>query len=348
MHKWFLPTLVKLFPVSGLSRILDMLDRHDPSVSTARKYLGVLEEAVAMDPAVIWSETLFLERLANRIAGSNQKELVAHFLGVMRRVRTFSRPTAIALDQVQNLIAQMRGRLLSYLEKGEIQRMKRALTDHQELFLQMRDQKQWLDRYLKEEDPSLDLLDLILTSGGACVLRHREDLLTRSRSLFAHARERQVLDWLGFLGRNPVWAAEMGGVLEQRLEQEPGSIWASELRELIKRRTAPPRLHLRLRDKPLLCAVRDQLEAVVYRLPLAGDAEVPGPQDLLLGDEDVGRSMLEQEPGQVPRLILLLESKNSAQDFRELRPRFLPAPFSLFRIAREVMAAWYAPVNRPT
>jgi hypothetical protein len=338
MGEVYLETIRTLFPIQTIRRTIHNLYAEEYSISQIRRILKGLAPLQNLDLFVDFDPPSLLGALMNKILNMNSHELSMQFLLLFRSFRSFDLATVQGcLDALNRIYAQKDSKSTPQ-EKSELHRCREWWKDN---FLDLRDIEEGKTKIMRvmAQDPFSPIaFGELWKSAHISAVMNLEELFDRLRPLFSEKGSSAIVEWTQLFVGLPALGIYMREDIGKLLENQPGLGFAELKRLHDSLPTSPPVVNV-LTQSPSHRAII--MESLMYAMPLmtisSDDIELKDHDILLCDTESLKERMLLNRT--IPtRLYLFLGKPADLLPYKDLNPRSLIAPYSYYRITREILS----------
>lgn len=338
MGEVYLETIRMLFPIQTIRRTVYNLYSEEYAISQIRRILKGIAPLQGLELFINLDPPSLLGALFSKIMAMNNRELSLQFLEFLRSLRSFDMATAQSCLDALSRVYTMKDSKSSPQEKTEIHRCREWWKDNLMDLRQIEEGKNKLLRVLDQTPFSPMAFSKIWQSAHISALMNIEEIFDRLRTIFSENCEKNTSEWIQlFVTHQPLavfMRDEIGKLLANHSE-----IAFNTLRKLhTVLPPSPPAINVLIKSPAHRAIV---MESLMYAMPLmtisSDDIEL-GRQDILLSDTEslkermlLGKLIPEQ-------LYLFLNKPADILPYKDLNPRSLIAPFSYYRIVREILS----------
>ncbi len=341
MGNEYLDTIIRLFPVTTVKNIFQKIVSGDLSVSKTKKYLAKLAEVVPAELLFTMRDKEFISKLFNKIVLSNNAELNAMFLGVLKDIKTLDLETYRILVQSLNLFITKREKNITPKEKGEFQRIKNSLKDISYELKKIEDGAEEIKRAFSDETTNFELLEKILNHSQLTVVMNIESFKETIATHVEASDPEQLEEWSKIFIQFPRIAQVIAPTLREKVEHTT-SVALSDLRKLTESLgDSPLKVLLNFKNRKFTAVLREQLQETAPHVNLVIEEKNPTSDDVLLCDADSLNDLILLGKTIPEKIFIFLEKVASFAAFRTYEPRTFVKPFSFYRITREILQNLY-------
>lgn len=341
MGDHYLDTLTRLFPVAATKHFFRKIAEDKLSVTKTKKFLSKLEQIVPFELLFTIRDREFITNLFERIIMSNNKELNLLFLGILKFIKTLDAETYRILGESLNLFITKREKNITSEERGELERTKKSLRDLFYEIKRIEDGSAEIRKLFANKETDFDLLRNILKQYHISVVMNI-DYFTKELTAQFNESNRDILpEWLRIFKEYPRIAHLLEGEVEKASQLTTGRT-SRELQELHgELGDNPLRLVINFKNRRMTAFLREQFMETAPHIPFVSDIEDPAEEDVLLCDVDALSDLTLQGKTIPKKIYLFLEKAEGFAAFRAFNPRSFVAPFSFYRITREILQHLY-------
>lgn len=342
MGNEYLDTIAQLFPVSTVKNIFRKIASGELSVSKTKKYLDKLAEIVPNELLFTFRDKEFISKLFNQVVLSNNAELNAQFLGILKYIKTLDIETYRTLVHSLNLFITKREKNITQKEKGEFQRIKNSMKDVQYELKKIEEGIEEIKRVFIEPKPNFDLLEKVLSHYQLAVVMNINSFIDSLVAHFEASEAGHIQEWTKIFINFPRVAQLIAPIIREKAETTTGR-GLSDLRKLAdSMNDVTLRIAVNFKDRKYTAILREQLQETAPHVAIAVDEKNPGTEDILLCDAESLNELIllgKTIPG---KIFIFLEKAASFAAFRSYKPRTFVQPFSFYRITREILQNIYS------
>lgn len=334
----YLETIRTLFPIQTIRRTVYNLYAEEYSISQIRRILKGLAPLQHLDLFVSFDPPTLLGALFSKVLSMNNHDLSMQFLQLFRSFRSFDMATVQGCIDALNRIYSQKDSKASPQEKSEIHRCREWWRDN---FLDLRDIDEGrgkIMRVLSQTPFSPVAFGELWKTAHISALMSLDDVFDQLRILFHEKGSESISEWTQLFVTFPPLATYMRDDIGKLLTNQSGLSF-SELRRLHESLPLTPPMVNVLTQSPGHRAII--MESLMYAMPLmtisSDDVELRDHDILLCDTESLKERMLLNRI--IPsRLYLFLSKPADLLPYKDLNPRSLIAPYSYYRITREILS----------
>jgi hypothetical protein len=342
MGSEYLDTISQLFPVSTVKNIFRKIVSGELSVSKTKKYLDKLGEIVPYELLFTLRDKEFILKLFNRIILSNNAELNAQFLGILKYIKTLDIETYRTLVHSLNLFITKREKNITQKEKSEFQRIKNSMNDMQYELKKIEEGMEEIKRAFIDANPNFDLLEKVLNHSQLSIVLNINSFIDTLVTHFEASKTGHIREWTKIFIKFPRISQLIAPIIKEKVETTTGR-GISDLRKLAESMSdVSLRIVINFKDRKYTAILREQLQETVPHISISVDEKNPGMEDILLCDAESLNDLIllgKTIPG---KIFIFLEKAASFAAFRSYNPRTFVQPFSFYRITREILQNIYS------
>lgn len=338
MGEVYLETIRSLFPIQTIRRTVYNLYSEEYSISQIKRILKGLNPLKNLELFVTFDPPSLLGALFSKIMSMNNKDLSLQFLDLLRSWRSFDLATAQSCLDALGRIYTMKDNKASPQEKSEVHRCREWWRDNLLDLRQIEEGKGKLMKVLSQEPFSPQAFAEQWKNAHISALMIIEDIFDRLRNIFSEKAESDIDAWTQLFDSHRPLAIFMKEEIGRLLDGHP-ELKYNSLRKLHEALPHSPPVMNVLSSSPSHRAVI--MESLMYAMPLmtisSDDIELHDHDVLLCDPENLKDRMFLGKP--IPRQVYLFLNKPAEViPFKDINPRSLIAPFSYYRITREILS----------
>ncbi len=338
MGEVYLETIRSLFPIQTIRRTVYNLYTEEYSVSQIKRTLHGLQPLIGLELFVSFDPPSLLGALLTKILAFSSKDLTLQFLNLFRSLRSFDPATAQNCLDALSRVYTMKDSKTSPQERSEINRCRDWWRDNLLDLREIEDGKNKLQRVLDQRPFSAASFAEVWKNAQVSALMMIEEVFEKLRTLFAETVEGGINDWTQLFSSHQPLAIYMNEEIARLLARHSEIIY-NPLRKLHNELPKSPPIVNVQTGSPSQRAIL--MESLMYAMPLmtiSSDEIELRKQDVLLCDAEALRARMllgKLIPGQ---LYLFLNKPAEILPFKDLNPRSLIAPYSYYRITKEILS----------
>jgi len=337
----YLDTIIQLFPVTSVKRLLETVATKDLSVNKCRKILERITELVQQDLIINLRDKEFITTLFTKIINANNTELNILFLGILKHIRTIDAITLRNIRDSLGLFISRRETKLSPKEQGELTRIKRRLKD---LFFEIKkieEGKNTIKRLINTKEIDLDAVTYAIQYHHLSVVQMKDQLIQYLCDQFQSSSRTDIDAWTNFFHRFPRLAGLMKPVIEQKSQDTSDSLFRALLDISDSLSQDPVRIVMNFHNRHFTAILREEFQEALPEIPLVIDDRNLKSNDILLCDPEVLRDIVLQTRSLPEKIFLFNEKASSYSDFKAYNTINFFEPFFYYRIIRDILQKLY-------
>lgn len=341
MEKEYLETIIQLFPITAMKKMLKEIAFGEPVPSKINIYLRLIDDIVPSGLTVKLEEKDFTTGIARKILTTGNLDLILSFLGILKHIKTFDPGTYSNLNEGLKLFTLLGDQKLSVEGIDQVRKAHKNLTDLYFEIRQIETGLKTLDKVFAREELDFDQLNHFITTQSFCATLNIEQVgLLIGRRLAAAGRE-ELRQWLPFFNRFPMIAFQLKNAIGQKANTQVGP----ESSALQKFYQALPgksiKIVIRLANKRITAILREQFHELIPHIPVDTETDLLAEEDMLLCDTVTFKDFILKNTLPSRKLFLFLDNISEFESFKSYNPRPLVKPFSAYRIMKEVLKEIY-------
>jgi len=337
----YFDTIIRLFPITSVKKLMEKIAAHDVSVSKAKKYLNKISEVVPHELIFNFEDKEFITTVFNKVIKSNNIEFNVQFLGILKHIKTLDTKSYRNLREGINLFIAKRETKLTPGEKGELSRIKRSLKDLYYELQRIEDGAAVFGRFIKRKEMDFDLLREIMIRHHMAVVKHIDTFIAYLSQHLQYTTSANMDSWIAFLSEFPRISQLLQPMVESKADKIQGLV-GRELAQLVESFDQHPlRIALNFRNRALTAILREQFQEAAPELPLTIDESQLRQSDILLCDPEILRDLALQTRKLPEKIYLFLEQSAGYSEFKSYNTRNFVRPFEFYRITKEILQKLY-------
>jgi len=336
MEKEYLSTILKLFPVSAVKKIFEIIVSEDFSVNKTKRFLKLIEPVLTKEIVFDFSDTPLLNFMSNKIVNINNNELNIIYLSIFSSIRVFSPKSYNDLNVALNIFTNQRGSKINVKEKYEIRKIKENLTNLSLITRKVEGMERTLRSLKSAESIPIEKFISIIKENSLPVVFYKDELSELIKNEFLKADFKDVPSWINFFISFP----QVANLLKETILEQ-----SSKFNELINKdlinlyRKIPDRTRIVLRfaEKDLIAILLDQFNEILPEIEIVFDEEVINGSDILFCDARSFKEIVKKNIFPTEYIFLFLEKITDFAEFKSYNPRFYVKPYSFNRILRDIL-----------
>jgi HEAT repeat protein len=337
----YFDTIIQLFPVTAVKKLLEKMSSPNVSVNKAKKYLLKISEVIQHELIFNLEDKKFITTLFTAVIKSNNTELNTLFLGIVKSIKTLSPRTYHNLRESINLFITRRETKLTPREKGELSRIKNSLKDLYYDIEKIEQSTAVLGRFLKREVVDFDFLREVVTYHHLAVVKYTKPVVAYLSEQLRKAPRSTLEKWIEFLTEFP----GIAGLLITAIEAKAGKQQDLLYRQLDQVTESldphPLRIVINCKNRGLTAILREQFQEAAPQILLVINDTQLKPADILLCDPEMLRDMTLQTRMLPEKIYLFLEKSAGFAEFKAYNTRNIVQPFVFYRIVKEILQRLY-------
>ncbi len=338
MGEVYLETIRSLFPIQTIRRTVYSLYTEEYSISQIKRILKGLIPLKSLELFVTFDPPTLLGALFTKIISMNNKDLSLQFLDLLRSWRSFDLATAQSCHDALGRIYAMKDSKASPQEKSEVHRCREWWKDNILDLREIEEGKSKLMRVLNQDPFSPLAFSDIWKNAHISALMTIEEIFDKLRTLFSENIENKLDQWTQLFTHHRPLAIYMREEIGKLLDIHP-EIKYNTLRKLHEELPeSPPVVNVLMSSPNQKAIIMESLMSAMPLMTISSDNIELQDHDVLLCDPEslkdrmfLGKPM----PGQV---FLFLNKPTEIIPFKDINPRSLIAPFSYYRITKEILS----------
>jgi hypothetical protein len=341
MEQEYLDTIFHLFPVTSIKKLLEKIAYTDIPTAKARKYLKKIAETAEGGFSFIYKDKEFLAHLFRRVTQLNNSELNALFLTFLTNFKTFDLETYRNIDQSLNAYTMQRESKPDVTEANTLRKIRKNMGD---IFFEIRNIDEGyktLTQNFAQKIPNVEQTVNLLIRYSLCVALLIEPLSVSIQNHLAESGTSDLSQWIKLFYHFPMLGLRVKETLMKKVGEEKGFITMDLTRLIQSLPLEPFKIVIRLYDKSIVAALRDQCKEIIPDVPLDMETNEWHDGDMLICDQETLKDFILDNALPSKKLFLLLDSRSDISSFKNYNPRPLVKPFSAYRIMKEILKDLY-------
>jgi hypothetical protein len=341
MEKEYLETIIQLFPITAMKKMLKEIAFAEPVPSKINMYLHLIDDIVPSGLTIKLEEKDLTAGVARKIIATGNLDLVLLFLEILKYIKTFDPGTYANLNEGLDLFTLRGDQKLSVEESDQLRKAHKNLTDLYFEIRQIETGLKTLEKVFAREELDFDQLTHFFTMQSVCAALNIEQVGRLIEHRLAAADREELRQWLPFFNRFPMIAFQLKDAIGQKANTQTGPESSALQKFYQALPNHPIKIVIRLTNKRITAILRDQCGEMIPHIPVDTETDAPAEEDILLCDTVTLKDFIIKNTLPSHKLFLFLDSISEFESFKIYNPRPLVKPFSAYRIMKEVLKEIY-------
>jgi len=341
MEKEYLETIIQLFPITAMKKMLKEIAFAEPVTSKINIYLHLIGDIVPSGLTVKLEEKDLAAGVSRKILTTGNLDLVLLFLEILKHIKTFDPATYANLNEGLELFALQGDQKLSVEENDQVRKAHKNITDLYFEIRQMETGLKTLDKVFAREELDFDQLTHFFTSQSVCAALNIEQVGRLIGQRLAAAGREELRKWLPFFNRFPLIAFQLKDAIGRKANAQAGPESSALQKFYQALPNNPAKIVIRLTNKRVTAILREQFQELIPNIPVDTETNALAEEDMLLCDTVTIRDFILKNILPSRKLYLFLDNISEFESFKTYNPRPFVKPFSAYRIMKEVLKEIY-------
>lgn len=336
MEKEYLATILKLFPVSAVKKILELIVFEEYSVTKTKRFLQQLIPVLSGEIVFDFANSPILNYLSNRVVNMNNSDLNIVFLSVFSNIKVINPKSFEDLNIALNVFINQRGNKINVKEKYEIRKIKENLTNLSIIKKRIEGFERSLNFLKNAEIVTVEKIEILIKDNPMALPFYIGDLCELIKTHFLKSDFKTILGWLSLFNTYPQITNRIKETIKTQ-SNNYNDIINSDLLKTYENVQKKSRIVLRFQEKDIIAILLDQFNEIIPDLELVYEDTQIHETDILFCDAESFKGFLKQNTFPTEYLFLFLNKISEFSEFKSYNPKFFVKPYSLFRIVRDIL-----------
>jgi len=341
MEQEYLDTILHLFPVTAIKRLLEKIAYTELPVVKIKKFLKKISEIAESGFVLQFQNKEFISHLFRRIILINNPEVNALFLEAFAGIKTFDVETVRNIDQALGVFMIQRESKVNVNETSIIRKIRKNLTDLNFEIRIIEEGNKALNQLFSQKIPDIDYAANQLNRFSLAVPVLIQSLTQSMEKYLSESSADEMNQWIKFFHRFPMLGLRLKDKIEAKAKELKGYS-AMDIGRLIQSLPEEPyKIVIHLNDRGIAAALRDQCAELIPEITVDTETGLWHEGDMLVCDQETLKDFILQNALPSKKLFLLLDKRSDFTSFKSYNPRPLVKPFSAYRIMKEILRDIY-------
>jgi len=335
----YLTTIFNVFPSDASKKIMMKIAEGEPDLGVTKRFTTHVNNAVRNELCLNFNkqgDDRRILQMTDRIIKINNLELTKIFLSTMTDIKTFDYNTYRHFSDALDYFTKIKSGYdnIPEHEKNLLRRVRDNFKEIREEIRKIETIEKTVKLNLQKTAPDVFEFKRIIASNGIAVTFNAHSLTRMMADYFKHADDGTIAKWRAFFKEFPL-VSQM--VREARLAgQGTPADPENTLREKL-------RVVINFREKRIAVLFKDQLQEVLPTLKIAVNDTTLIPTDMFLCDSDTLKHYIKNNLLETRRIFVLLKNKEEYHVFKDINPRSILEPISVYRTLKLMLQELYLP-----
>jgi len=337
MEKEYLATILKLFPISAVKKIFEIIVFEEFSVTKTKRFLKLLEPVLSRDIVFSFDDPPILNYLSNRIVNMNNNDLNIVFLSVFSNLKVISPKSFNDLNVALNIFVNQRGNKTNVKEKYEIRKIKENLTNLSIIKKRVENMERSLRILKTTESLSIEKITTLIIENSLSIPFFIDELCELIKKHFLLADFNKISAWINFFETYP----QITNRLKETILLQSSNyndIINKDLVQLYEIIPEKSRIILKFKNKELIATLLDQFNEIIPDIRIIYEDTIINNTDIIFCDAESFKEMLQQGDFPTKYVFLFLNKISEFAEYKSHNPRFFVKPYSFFRILKDILS----------
>ncbi len=336
MEKEYLSTILKLFPVSAVKKIFELIVFEEFSVLKTKRFLKLLESVLTKELVFNFSDPPILNYLANRIINMNNTELYIVFLSVFSNIKVINPKSFNDLSVALNIFVNQRGSKSNIKEKYEIRKIKENITNLSMVKKRVEAMEREIRIMKTTESVKVEKFMSLFRDNPSSIPLFIHELSELIKNNFIKADFKEIPGWIGMFETYPQIANR---VKETVLLQSSkyNDLINEDLKKVYINIPEKSRIVLKFKEKDLISMLLDQFNEIIPEIEIIYDETDINETDILFCDAESFIVFTKKNVFPTEYLYLFLDKISEFSEYKSYNPKFFVKPYSFARILRDIL-----------
>ncbi|MGE5343452.1 MAG: hypothetical protein ACM3SY_18440 [Candidatus Omnitrophota bacterium] len=326
----YLSTITQLFPIQAAKLLLQKSLEDGQDVYRLKTYLIHTAEIINHEPLLHFPDPDRLTQLGSKIVNSNSPELIALYLNLLEKIKTFENGTYRGLYESLSRFSDDRGALVQEEEIHALKRVKENFKTIMEDIKKIESVEKEIKRVFMKSIPDWNQLRKTYETLHLGVAFKMDWLSKYLVENYRKSDEKVRASWKEFFKDLPILTQLVRGA---NLSDATGNTSESYHDKL--------RIIVRFQDAILSALFKDQLIEILPHFNIVLDASQLEQTDILLCDGFYLKEYSSAKTLNTKRIFLYLENRAEFAFYKHLNPRAFFPPLSLYRMLKFMLQELY-------